>query len=168
MSSTVVSPYEPLEGALRRFRAELGTEDVFFEAELRRCFRTRRERRYLKRRRQGQVPQEAAGEGRPPGTLLERLVDAWIAGAESEVGTREYIAKRWALTNRWLAAFSAPETAWRIILTILHREPPPRSFYILAADPLETLLCRYGPEFIDRVEMWARVDPEFKELLGAV
>jgi hypothetical protein len=38
----------------------------------------------------------------------------------------------------------------------------------LAAGPLEDLLVDHGPEFIDRVEILARQDRQFRRLLGAV
>lgn len=165
--STIASPHEPLDSVLRRFRAELDAEEVGVEARLRQRFRTRRERRYLKRRR-GQGPPESPVGERNPAQSLERFAEAWIAGVEAEAGTPEAAVNAWALRNLWAATEVAPEAAWRCILAILQRRLPPRSFYFLAAGPLEHLLARHGPQLIERVELWARIDPEFKELLGAV
>jgi hypothetical protein len=38
----------------------------------------------------------------------------------------------------------------------------------LAAGPVEDILVLHGEEFIGRVEVWSRRDPQFRKLLGAV
>lgn len=39
---------------------------------------------------------------------------------------------------------------------------------VLSAGPVENLLKRFGPQFIDRVEVTARKDPTFAHMLGGV
>lgn len=61
-----------------------------------------------------------------------------------------------------------PEGLWQFIQTAYKREMSDRLFAVLAAGPLEDLLCDHGPDFIDRVETEARQNPRFRELLGGV
>jgi len=53
-------------------------------------------------------------------------------------------------------------------LAIHAKDQSPRIQEVLSAGPLEDLLGRYSPEFIDRVEEQARMDPSFAHLLGGV
>jgi hypothetical protein len=64
-----------------------------------------------------------------------------------------------------------PELCWRSILHVLSAIGPDltdRRFAVLAAGPLEDLMCHHGSAFIDRVETEARSDPAFALLLGGV
>ena len=61
-----------------------------------------------------------------------------------------------------------PELCWELILQTLHTPHAESVEEILAAGPLEDLLARFGPAFIDRVEAKAEKDPKFKDLLGGV
>ncbi|KAB7768787.1 DUF6869 domain-containing protein [Xanthomonas maliensis] len=60
------------------------------------------------------------------------------------------------------------EDCWAAILEVLSRNPPELVVGVLAAGPLEDLIDRYGPEFIERIELQARRDPAFRHLLGGV
>jgi hypothetical protein len=60
------------------------------------------------------------------------------------------------------------ESFWRFILVAYPKEMSRRVFSILAAGPLEDLLADFGNEYIDRVELLARQDPKFNDLLGGV
>ena len=61
-----------------------------------------------------------------------------------------------------------PEVAWGLILALIERAPGGESLSWVAAGPLEDLLCRHGPDLIDRVEALAAADSRFKECLGGV
>ena len=61
-----------------------------------------------------------------------------------------------------------PEVGWQAILQILERELTVDQIGVLAAGPLEDLLALHGPEFIDRVEREAPLNPRFHHLLGSV
>ena len=61
-----------------------------------------------------------------------------------------------------------PEEAWEIVLEILRNGHHPRVLEALAAGPLEDLLSKHGPTFIERFEEQAKQDPQFKDLLGGV
>ena len=60
------------------------------------------------------------------------------------------------------------EDCWATILEILVRNPPRQVLRVLAAGPLEDLIHHVGPEFIDRIELQARRNPAFRQLLGGV
>ena len=107
-----------------------------------------------------------------------RLVAAYI-----ERFTREYVWDRemilrelkgereenvWAFQSFDEISRSDPELCWELILQALHTPHAESVTAILAAGPLEDLLARFGPQFIERVEAKAHEDPEFKELLGGV
>jgi len=66
------------------------------------------------------------------------------------------------------ACVEEPEIAWRGILEILKHDLTEEHKALLAGGPLETLLARHGPAFIDRVVTHAQQDSEFNHLLGGV
>jgi hypothetical protein len=47
---------------------------------------------------------------------------------------------------------SAPEDLWKIILELVRVASDDRSLFYVAARPLEDLLLRHGPAFVDRVD----------------
>lgn len=61
-----------------------------------------------------------------------------------------------------------PEVAWSIILQILAHPLTSEQESMLAAGPVETLLARHGPQFIERTEHEAKRNPRFNHLLGGV
>ena len=61
-----------------------------------------------------------------------------------------------------------PERSWPVILEILARDQGVAIIEVLSAGPLEDLLAKHGPAFIDRVEAEARRNPVFAKLLGGV
>jgi hypothetical protein len=61
-----------------------------------------------------------------------------------------------------------PDTAWTLILELLKAPLATNAFGALAAGPLEDLIEYHGPEVIDRIELEARDNPEFRRLLGGV
>ena len=61
-----------------------------------------------------------------------------------------------------------PERAWRIILVLSEQSPDDEFESILAAGPIEGLLVKHGPAFIERVEQHAATDPKFNHVLGGV
>lgn len=73
----------------------------------------------------------------------------------------------WAIDD-FMIDHKPAEDCWRAILEILKRAPPGEVLAVLAAGPLEDLINYHGPEFIDRIEVQARSDRAFRELLGGV
>jgi hypothetical protein len=111
-------------------------------------------------------------------TERARLVAAYI-----ERYTREYTWDRdmilrelsgekeenfWAFDAFDEVCRSNPELCWELILQVLHTPHAESVEAVLAAGPLEDLLARFGPEFIDRVETEAEQDAGFRDLLGGV
>ena len=61
-----------------------------------------------------------------------------------------------------------PETAWQVIDLIWRRDQDDWILANLAAGPVENLLARHGPAFIERIYVAARREPVFRRLLGGV
>ena len=92
-----------------------------------------------------------------------RLVSGWIEHFTRRVVRDEanvFVNERgqdnfWAYEQLDDISREDPELCWELILQI-HRTPHPESVdESLAAGPLEDLLARFGPAFIDRVEQLA-------------
>ncbi|UHQ23974.1 hypothetical protein LVB77_04460 [Lysobacter sp. 5GHs7-4] len=60
------------------------------------------------------------------------------------------------------------EELWGFVLFVLSKSPNERVLSCLAAGPLEELIAYDGKYFIDRIELLARQDPAFRDLLGGV
>ncbi len=74
----------------------------------------------------------------------------------------------WASDELDYLAWKQPERAWAAILSLIARSPSDQFLAILAAGPLEDLLCEHGAAFIARVEQEARRDPQFRDALAGV
>ena len=100
---------------------------------------------------------------------LNRVVDAWVAGHEAEDGTPQHERNWWAVSQvmDW-ALDGEADLLWAFILTAYKRNISDRVISVLAAGPLEDLLAKHGPIFIERVEQLARQDDRFNSLLGGV
>ena len=61
-----------------------------------------------------------------------------------------------------------PEQAWTLILKLVEAAPDDRILASVAAGPLEDLLNNWPNQFIDRVEVQARLDPKFRRCLTGV
>jgi len=62
------------------------------------------------------------------------------------------------------------EALWNVVLSIARREDPieVEALAFVAAGPLEDLVCKAGPAFIDRVEHEAKFNRQFARLLTGV
>lgn len=100
---------------------------------------------------------------------LHDIVNAWIAGQNAEERSPEYEANWWAIEQvmDW-ALDREGEQLWQLITAAYKQDLSDKAVAMLAAGPLEDLLAKQGPEFIDRVEELARKDPKFNHLLGGV
>ena len=65
-------------------------------------------------------------------------------------------------------ARAAAENAWKAILRVLELDPPAEVLGVLAAGPLENLIDVHGAAFIDRIEVEARRNPQFRALLNGI
>jgi hypothetical protein len=77
-------------------------------------------------------------------------------------------AHSWASDELDHLAWKQPERAWPVILSIIAGGPSDLFLAIVAAGPLEDLLCEHGPAFITRVEEEARRDSHFRHALAGV
>lgn len=100
---------------------------------------------------------------------LDKIVTAWIAAEKGGRGSREYEENWWAieLVLDWMLEGEG-DRLWPFILETYKHDLSEDIMAVLAAGPLEDLLAKCGPEYIDRVEELARKDPRFNELLGGV
>lgn len=101
-------------------------------------------------------------------------VDAYIAAASAERGAPENKQNSWAenrlsglIRQRPIDDDSLQEV-WDVLLTISQRSLSDKAIGCFAAGPLEDFLAHHGEAIIERVEVQARCDPDFKHLLGGV
>jgi len=87
-----------------------------------------------------------------PEQAVNDVVEAWFAGDHTMFD----------------ACTEEPEVAWPAILQILQRELTEDQTAMLAAGPLETLLCWHGAAFVDRIEQAAERNQRLNHLLGGV
>ena len=100
---------------------------------------------------------------------LNEIVTAWITAFQAESDSPEYETNCWATSEvlDW-ALEGDGDRLWAFILEAYKRDLPHKMIEVLAAGPLEALLAKRGPDFIDRIEELARKDPKFNYLLGGV
>ena len=102
-------------------------------------------------------------------TDLNQIVNAWIAAEDAERGSPECESNWWVVEQvmDWSLEREG-EHLWRFITAAYQRHLSDKAVSVLAAGPLEDLLAKQAPEFIERVEELARSDPQFNYLLGGV
>lgn len=102
-------------------------------------------------------------------TELEDWASAYIA-AEELPSTSKHDSPHWWAIERFMSLYesSQAEDAWAAILEILSRKPSQQVVGHLAAGALEDLIEEWGPLFIERIELEARQNPNFRHLLGGV
>lgn len=61
-----------------------------------------------------------------------------------------------------------PESAWILIDKLIEAAEDDEELGCIAAGPLEDLLARYGPQFVERVEQAAASNERFKKCLAGV
>ena len=100
---------------------------------------------------------------------LKQIVDGWIVYASLERDSPEGEPHYWAfqMVMDW-SLEGEGERLWPFILMAYQRDMNDKAEGMFAAGPLEDLLAKQGPEYIDRVEELARRDPKFNDLLGGV
>lgn len=77
----------------------------------------------------------------------------------------------WAIETLINLPIEHPELAWSIILRIfekLAQVNDKEGLEVLAAGPLEDLMCKYGEQIIDRIEIEAKKNSVFKECIKGV
>jgi hypothetical protein len=63
---------------------------------------------------------------------------------------------------------SEPATAWNVIQEIIALNPTDKILAMVGAGPFEDLMVRHGATFIAKVESCARVNSDFRRMLGIV
>jgi hypothetical protein len=96
------------------------------------------------------------------------LIAAWIAGQDAGLGSKGEKKHWWAIEAMMEIPFEDPELAWELIERIHAAAVTEEVKGSLAAGPLESLMGEHGARFIDRVEVKARREPKFRELLRPV
>ncbi|AXK71231.1 hypothetical protein DWG18_02300 [Lysobacter sp. TY2-98] len=100
---------------------------------------------------------------------VETWADAYIElhSVEQEIDTDHPL---WWATERTMHCLRRDfaEELWEFVLVVLGKAPNDRVLSCLAAGPLEDLIAYDGKYFIDRIELMARQNPAFKDLLGGV
>ncbi len=93
----------------------------------------------------------------------ERLMREYIGYGEAPDGEENW---GWASDRMYSLLEVFPERAWELIVEMIERAPSDASLGFLAASPLEDLLSKDGPVFIDRVEQRAAGSVKFARALG--
>jgi len=100
---------------------------------------------------------------------LNRVVDAYIryckSGGKGPVYEENYWAAEVAMELCWMGPV---ESLWILILAVLAKDTSDEVLQLLSAGPLEDLLAKHGNAFIERIELEARQNPQFRDLLGGV
>ena len=73
----------------------------------------------------------------------------------------------WAVDSVFLLPLDDPERAWLLTLELI-RQADWEELGRIGAGPLEHLVEAHAPEFIDRIESQATIDPKFKEALATI
>ena len=61
-----------------------------------------------------------------------------------------------------------PELVWQFVLSVIGKTDNEQLLSLVAAGPLEDLVEGHGPRFIERIEMLARSNQRFREMLHGV
>jgi len=91
----------------------------------------------------------------------ERIIREYI-----EYGEAEEPEWGWASDRMYSILESVPELAWELVLELIDRAPSDNSLSFFAAGPLEDLLSKDGPDYIERVESRAQTSATFRRAVG--
>lgn len=97
---------------------------------------------------------------------MNRIAEAWIQLYRVPEGDPDREIAFWSHERLRDLVREDPEAAWDII-RVISREESDVVLSNLAAGPLEDLLVSHGERFIDRIEMLAAHDPQFRKMLAA-
>jgi hypothetical protein len=103
-------------------------------------------------------------------TELDEWARAYIEAQLLPEGVLSHEHCLWWSVERFmrLPDKESAEDAWKAILEILARTRESEVLEILAAGPLEDLICEWGRLVIDRIEGEANRNPDFRALLAGV
>ena len=98
----------------------------------------------------------------------EQLIRSWIELHKVPRESQRHAELFWSYSQLDDLVRQSPEAAWDAILEILRTDQSRSTLQNLSAGPLEDLLAKHGPTFIERVERFAIQDAQFNYLLGGV
>jgi hypothetical protein len=99
---------------------------------------------------------------------IQQIAQTWIEMHRLPEESQEREAKFWAFERLSDLVQEDPEEAWRVIEAMRRLDGTDSILANVAAGPLEDLLVYHGDKFIDRFEILAQSDQQFRKLLGAV
>ncbi|MBS0339349.1 MAG: hypothetical protein JSS56_02415 [Proteobacteria bacterium] len=106
---------------------------------------------------------------------LQRLVDGWLAYHRAAETAESGVVKVSASDELFQFVIEVddlvrtdPERAWLVIQMIFTASRNDLERACLAAGPLEDLLVKHGPLFIEKIEQAASSSSDFRELLVGV
>ena len=101
--------------------------------------------------------------------LRQRLIQAWIEHHKAQRASGKVPdATFWAWEKLDTICDRDPNLCFSLILEILAVDKSEAVIENLSAGPLEDLLVRHGRTVIERIETEAKVNPDFRLLLGGV
>jgi hypothetical protein len=99
---------------------------------------------------------------------LNTLAQDWIRYQVAAKGSSEREETWYAVQMAFDLVDGEPDTLWGLILAVLARDRSNKIMENLSAGPMEDLLVKHGPLFIENVERQAKADPTFARMLGGV
>ena len=100
-------------------------------------------------------------------STLDELIAGWLEYWKD--GQKDSAREpTWAFDAASDLPREAPNLALDFVLETLTKKPTAYQLRVLAAGPLEDVISNHGSEIIERVEIEARRNPQFRYLLGGV
>jgi hypothetical protein len=97
---------------------------------------------------------------------IESLSRVWILEWRASFAETEHI---WdAMDQVEELGMRNPEICWKVIRAVMTLDQTADIMMMLAVGPLESVLECHGPQFIERAEQWASVDPVFAKMMSGV
>ena len=94
---------------------------------------------------------------------LDAQANAWVTHRLAPAGSPEYNASAWAI-DTYDFLYEDPETLWLLILAVHRKNQSLRVQQLLSAGMVEDLLGMYGDQFIELIEIEARIDPSLLKI----
>jgi hypothetical protein len=96
--------------------------------------------------------------------VAKAWVEMWSYGLESP--ERDKFA--WVADFEYEATYENPEIGFQLVLEVIKLDPSKEIIEVLAAGPLESLLSHHGESMIRKIELEAKTNSKFTNLLGGV
>lgn len=93
------------------------------------------------------------------------LVETWLRAQTFDVESEAYEEVAWAVDQLFDMAYEEPEQMLQIVTKILAEDASPKIVGALGAGVIEDALVHQGENVIDKIEVLANNDPNFKKCL---